>query len=226
MKKVEFHIHTRRSHDSLLSTFFIMIMCKLRKIDCVAICDHNQIEMAINKKNYLERHHINVIVGEEVFTTEGEIIGLFLNEKIPANLTPEETVFQIKKQGGLVYIPHPYDEKRYKTVLNSDALERIIDDVDFIECHNGRNISPMFSKKQNAIAEKYKKVKVVGSDAHCFFEIGRNYIMLESIEKEALLTSVKRGEMVCNPCLKFAHFWTKVARVYNKIFRGGIENEI
>ncbi|MCM1523207.1 MAG: hypothetical protein NC120_02005 [Ruminococcus sp.] len=115
--KTELHVHTRYSHDSILCISLIGLMCRLRHIDCVAVCDHNTAAGGIAAKKILPRFGVKVIAGEEIFTDSGEIIGLFLKRDIPAGLSAEDTVREIKKQGGLVYIPHPYDEKRYKTVL-------------------------------------------------------------------------------------------------------------
>ena len=146
MKKIEFHVHTRFSNDSILGLFFILMMCKFRKIDCLVITDHNEIDGAIKYKEKLLKYGIDVIVGEEIFTKDGEIIGLFLNKKIEPYLSAEDTVKRIRKQKGLVYIPHPYDEKRYKTVITQEALEKISKDIDFIEIHNGRNIRSIFKQ--------------------------------------------------------------------------------
>ena len=132
MKKIEFHVHTKFSNDSILGLFFILMMCKFRKIDCLVITDHNEIDGAIKYKEKLLKYGIDVIVGEEIFTKDGEIIGLFLNKKIEPYLSAEDTVKRIRKQKGLVYIPHPYDEKRYKTVITQEALEKISKDIDFI----------------------------------------------------------------------------------------------
>lgn len=218
--RVEFHVHTVHSKDSMLNKFFILLMCKIKKIKCIAITDHNEIKGAVKYEKFLKKHNVNVIIGEEIFTSEGEIIGLFLMNKIEKNLSPEETILQIRKQGGLVYIPHPYDEKRKETVLKSEALKRIYKDVDFIECHNGRNISTMFSIKQNEIAEKYGLTKIIGSDAHTFYEIGRNYCYINSFNKEDLINEIKNAEFYKKKCIKVAHFHTKIAKIIKMMGNG------
>ena len=133
--KTELHIHTRYSHDSLLCLNLLGVMCKIKKIDCIAICDHNTILGGLMAKKILSRYGIQVIVGEEIFTDSGEIIGLFLNSNISAGLTANKTVSEIKAQGGIVYIPHPYDEKRYRTVLKLKVLKQISNQIDLIEIH-------------------------------------------------------------------------------------------
>lgn len=218
--KIEFHVHTRHSHDSILNKYFILLMCKFKRINCIAITDHNEVKGAIKYKLFLEKHNVNVIIGEEIFTSDGEIIGLFLNSKIQPNLSAEETVKLIKEQKGLVYIPHPYDEKRYKTVLKENALLKIKDSVDLVECHNGRNIDKKYSIIQESIADKYNLNKVVGSDAHTFYELGRNYCMVDSFEKNKIIDEVKKGLFVRKKCIKFAHFNTKLVRIHKMIWKG------
>ena len=227
MKKyrIEFHVHTSISNDSFLKKRFLFLMCKLKKINCLAITDHNEIDNAIKYKEYFEKHGIKVIAGEEIFSKDGEIIGLFLTKKISPNLSAFETINEIKKQNGLVYIPHPYDEKRYKTVFKKDTLLEIKDKVDFIECHNGRNVLQKYSDIQSSIADELGLVKIVGSDAHTFYEIGRNYCEVSSLEKEDLINEIKNANFVKKKCIKFAHFNTKIVKLL-KMIKGGKWNEL
>lgn len=213
MVRTEFHIHTKYSHDSAMGMHALARMCKLRHIDCLAITDHNEIAGALAFKPYLESQGIQVIVGEEVFTSEGEIIGLWLSEHIERGLTPEETIAEIRRQGGLVYVPHPYDEKRYKTVLKPEALARVANDIDCIEVHNGRNISAEYDAKQKAIAEQYNLPQIIGCDAHCFFEVGRNYVeSAEPFTKENFLNNLASSTFHGSQCLSIAHTGTKLVR--------------
>ena len=223
---VELHTHTNYSHDSNLFNWLYLIMLKLKNINAVAITDHNEVEGAIKFKKFLKKHGIEVIVGEEIFTTKGEIIGLFIKEKINPGLSPRETMLKIKEQSGLVYIPHPYDEKRYKTVLVESEISANLDLIDIIEIHNGRNIKDHFSEKQLEIAEKYKKVKSVGSDAHTFFELGRNYIsMLNFNTSNEFYNNLKDAQLTKAKCLPIAHQVTKVDRIIKLIGKGNI-NEL
>ena len=216
--KTEFHVHTRYSKDSCLNYLMLLLMLKIKKIDTIVITDHNEIKGALKYQKKLQKHHINVIVGEEIFTTKGEIIGLNLNKRIQEGLTPLQTIKEIKKQNGIVYIPHPYDEKRYKSVLKEEEIKKNREYIDLIEIHNGRNISKDFSYKQNKIAEKYKIKKIIGSDAHTFFEIGRNIIITkEKITDKNILTEY---QFVKKDCLKFSHTCTKFIKLIKVILRG------
>lgn len=159
--RIEFHVHTIASKDSLLTKWFMLFMLKIKKINAIAITDHNEIKGALKYKDFFKKKNIDVIVGEEIFTADGEIIGLFLKRKIQEGMSAIDTVKEIVNQNGFVYIPHPYDEKRKDTVLTKKALQEIYKYVDFIEVHNGRNISYEFSEKQNEIANDFTLRKVV-----------------------------------------------------------------
>ena len=223
--KIEFHVHTSASHDSMLSKFFLFLMCKIKGINCIAITDHNEIKNAIKFKPFFKKRKIEVIVGEEIFTKEGEVIGLYLTKKIEPNLSLKETIEEIKKQKGLVYVPHPYDKKRYKTVLSYENIKKIANNIDFIECHNGRNVKKSYSDKQEEIASSLNLKKIIGSDAHTFYELGRNYCVVNSIEKKNLIKEIENAKFVKKECINFAHFNTKIVRIL-KLVKGGKWNEL
>ena len=222
--RAEFHVHTRFSKDSILNKFFILFKLKIKKIKLIAITDHNEVKGAIKYKRFLKKFGIDVIVGEEVMTNSGEIIGLFLNEKIEPLQSPEQTIKQIKKQGGIVYLPHPYDEKRYKTVLKEEKQKKLKDEIDFIEIHNGRNVSEKFSDKQKNIQQNLNITPIIGSDAHTFIELGRNYVEVEytNIEdfKNNMKNIIEKSKFHQKECIKFAHTITKFARIIKMIEKG------
>ena len=141
--KLVCHAHTKYSHDSMLPFWLLHMLCLNKGITHITITEHNNLKGALAFKEYCERkgNKLHVILGEEVMTTAGEIIGLYINEPINSGMSPEETVAEIKRQGGIVYVPHPYDEKRYKTVLKEPYIEKLQSQIDCIEVHNGRNIS-------------------------------------------------------------------------------------
>lgn len=221
MCRTEFHLHTRYSHDSMMGKMALLAMCKIRRLDCVAITDHNEIEGAKSFRDFLGRHGIDVIVGEEVFTSEGEIIGLFLSKGIDPGLTPELTIAAIKEQDGIVYVPHPYDEKRFKTVLRSDVLADCACEIDCIEVHNGRNEVEDFSRKQAELAKRFGIVPVVGGDAHCFFEVGRNYCITKTpFSRDRFIETLESARFETRPCIRAAHVVTAFVRVMKKIAGG------
>ena len=227
--RAEFHIHTNYSNDSILNNFFILLMCKIKKIKLLAITDHNEIKGALKYKEFLKKFNIDVIIGEEIMTNSGEIIGLFLTKKILPMQSIEETISKIKEQNGIIYLPHPYDEKRSKTVLNEVSQNKYKNDIDFIEIHNGRNIKKEFSKKQEQISQELKIDSIIGSDAHTFFELGRNYIEidysnLEEFQKN-IKSIIKNAKFNKKKCINLSHKITKFVKLL-KIIKKGDFNEL
>lgn len=218
------HVHTRFSADSLMCLRCLYLMCIIRKINYIAITEHNNITGALRFSEYCESHgnKVHVIIGEEVMTDSGEIIGLFLKQKIESGKSVEDTISEIKKQNGIVYIPHPYDEKRAKTVLDENEIKKHQNEIDCIECHNGRNVSPTFSVKQDEIAEKYQRQKVVGSDAHTFFEIGRNYMDIKEppLDADSFRRTIPKAILHKKVCLKTSHLVTKFVKAIRYIMEG------
>lgn len=229
MLKLEVHVHTRFSKDSILCLWPLYVKCLLRGISVIAVTEHNNIEGGKKFSEFCRKRgsKINVIVGEEIFTSQGEIIGLFLNKPIEPGLTPEETIRQIKSQGGVVYVPHPFDLKRSRTVLQENAIRDNRELIDCIEVHNGRNISKDFSAKQLEIAGKYNLRHVIGSDAHTFIEAGRNYMLINNIphDRESFINEIEHAEFVTAECIPVSHKITAIAKLL-KLAAGGKFSEI
>ena len=224
MYKMELHIHTRYSKDSLLCLNLLYIKCILKRIRCVAITEHNNIAgaLAFEKLCKKRRNKIFVIIGEEIFTKTGEVIGLYLKKEISSQMSCEDTMNEIIRQGGIVYIPHPYDEHRNKTVLNINDIKSNIDKIDCIECYNGRNISGKYEEKQRSIADEFAIAKVIGSDAHTILEVGRNIIYVNKIPKNSqeFKTCINNCTFVKKERIMFAHYITKFAKIIKLALRG------
>lgn len=226
MFRTEFHIHTKASSDSFLGKHAILARCKIKHIDCLAITDHNEVSGALEFKSWLEPRGVKVIVGEEIFTSEGEVIGLWLSERISPGLSLQETVAEIKRQGGVVYVPHPYDEKRFKTVLDRDALLSVAENVACVEVHNGRNVDSRYDDMQEIAYEEVFAInpfakRIVGCDAHCFFEIGRNTVVTESlITRDTFPLCLDKAVFDCSQCHPLAHCTTRIVRFLKMIVGG------
>ena len=168
--RLDLHCHSEASADCITPLEQFPVRCREQGIDVQAITDHNEIWGAQRLKE-LAGDDLTVIVGEEVSTSEGEIIGLFLKEKIPKGLSPEETVAEIKVQGGLVLLPHGFDPaKRYR--LRPEARQRIENDIDIVEVFNTR----VSRRKWNLAASRWALTHGLpasgGSDAHTLKDIG------------------------------------------------------
>lgn len=217
--KVVFHQHTRFSKDSYLCLWALRLKCKLKKVDCICVTDHNEIAGALEFKNKYENSKFQVIIGEEIFTDSGEIIGLFLREKILSGLTPEETVKEIEKQGGIVIIPHPYEVERGRTALKEEFFDKI--HIDAMENYNGRNFKEKYSIIQNQICEKFSFPKIVGSDAHTFFEVANNYIICDycTLDANNFIDVVCNGKFHMKHASRIFHFHTKIVKLLKRIFK-------
>lgn len=153
------------------------------RLDCIAITDHNRIDFATQAKTQLGER---IIVGEEIMTNAGEIVGLYLHEQIEPGLSPEDTVAAIRAQDGLVYIPHPFETVRKG--LHPAALERIQADVDIIEVCNGRAFLQNRGEQALVWAKLNQIAPAASSDAHGVRGLGRTYTSLRSAPvRETLL---------------------------------------
>lgn len=224
--RFEFHLHTKFSHDSLLSFRALARVLKKRDVDGVAITDHNTIKGALAFRAYCEKKRIplSVLIGEEIMTAEGELIGLFLTEEIPAGLSAEETADLIHAQGGLVCLPHPADQKRRLTVLTEEARGALGEKIDLVEAYNGRTLSLADRERQKAIANQMSALALVGSDAHTKAEAGRTVVLLSDLPHRPfhLIALLKEAVFLTAPPLPSAHRKTKWARLFKLLKRGDL----
>ncbi len=184
--RVDLHVHTRYSMDSFASLEEVHKTCMRRNI-IPAITDHNTIKGAVLYKKGYGR----CIIGEEITTREGEIIGLFLKKAVPPFLSKEETCRRIKGQGGLVYVPHPFDIFRGK-------VNNLEFDFDIIEAFNSRSLKSS-NQKAGQFAQAYNLLKGAGSDAHFSSEIGRSYVEMEGFSSaKEFLENLENAKLVTN----------------------------
>ncbi len=176
--KVDLHLHTIYSPDSNASLENIIERCKRIGIDCLAITDHNTIEGALRMQAISP---FPIIVGEEVMSSAGEIIGYFLKKEIPKGISPQEVVTSIKGQGGLVCLPHPFDSfGRYP--LKAEYREELLSQIDIIEVFNARSIRNNFSDQARLFAKQHGFLCSAGSDAHSAREVGNAYVDMPSFD--------------------------------------------
>jgi predicted metal-dependent phosphoesterase TrpH len=207
--KADLHIHTAYSMDCAMPLEQIISRCLEVGINCLSVTDHNAIAGALKLK---EMSPFPIIVSEEILTLDGEIIGMFLNQEIPSKLSAKETVAQIKAQGGLVCIPHPYDRLRF-SVFRDQIFEDIMPEVDIIEVFNARSLSPGSSARAWKLAQKYGKLASAGSDAHTPSEIGNACVeMPEFNGKDEFLASLAEGKISGNKSNPIVHFASILAR--------------
>jgi predicted metal-dependent phosphoesterase TrpH len=188
--KIDLHTHSTLSHDGGISEKQYLKVINKGKLDYIAITDHNEVDYAVlmNRK-----HGDQFIVGEEIQTGKGEIVGLFLTKKIEPHLGIKKTIAEIREQGGLVYIPHPFDIRR--SGITKLDLEKIIEEFDILEAYNARVITPLWSRQIKAFNEIHKKPTAAGSDAHSASELGRTFTMVnQKPTKSNLISMLKSPE--------------------------------
>jgi predicted metal-dependent phosphoesterase TrpH len=164
--EVDLHMHTDHSGDCATPVVVLIQTARDRGLGAIAITDHNEVSGALEARKLAEElGDIKVIVAEEVKTAEqGEVIGLFLEEKIPKGLTMAETIAEIRRQGGLVYVPHPFD--RFHSVPDYEHLLDIVEEIDILEVFNPRVAVTSFNEEAVRFAAKYRIVSGAGSDSH------------------------------------------------------------
>ena len=180
MEEIHFdmHLHSQYSTDSAIPVTAI-VKCHERTGILPLVCDHNTIAGSVKVFDTICSGHKDIprILAEEIMTSDGEIIGLFLEDEIPPFLTAEETLDRIRDQEALSIVPHPFCSYR-SSVLRTDVLDRVIDRVDIIEGFNARVINDNDNLKARQYAARYKKPVSAGSDAHTTLEPGRTFVTL------------------------------------------------
>jgi predicted metal-dependent phosphoesterase TrpH/glycosyltransferase involved in cell wall biosynthesis len=197
MIDVDLHMHTDHSYDCATPVEVLLAEARSRGLGAIAITDHNEISGAHAARARAEG--IQVIVGEEVKTgDQGEVIGLFIEEKIPRGMTLQETIAEIKRQGGLVYVPHPFD--RLHSVPDYEHLLDVLDDVDAIEVFNPRVAITEFNDEAARFAAKYRIPAGAGSDAHVPQGLGSVRIRMREFNgPEEFLESLRDADIIRNP---------------------------
>ena len=194
MIKIDLHTHSEASRDGGITPNQYAKILEEETLDVIAITDHDRIDFAQGLQQALGRERI--IVGEEITTKDGEIIGLYLTEVVPPQMTAQDTVDAIKAQNGLVYIPHPFEKVRKG--IQKDILEAIIEDVDIIEGYNGRALSQKFSPQATAFAKIHGIPSVASSDAHGVSGIGKSHTNLQNRPtRQSLLIELQSSFMIC-----------------------------
>jgi predicted metal-dependent phosphoesterase TrpH/glycosyltransferase involved in cell wall biosynthesis len=196
---VDLHMHTDHSHDCATPVEVLLATARDEGLGAIAVTDHNEISGALEAAKKAADFGVKVIVAEEVKTAhQGEVIGLFIKKKIPRGMSLAETVAEIKRQGGLVYVPHPFD--RMHSVPDYEHLLTIIDDVDAIEIYNPRVAIGSFNEEAERFARKYRIVAGAGSDSHVAHGLGSVRIRMRDFDgPEEFLESLRAAEIVTRP---------------------------
>ena len=207
--KYDLHSHSKYSSDGILDPKKIIKVAIKKGLDGIAITDHNTIKGGLEAKQY-ETGKFKVIVGSEVMTTKGEVIGLFLSEEIKSK-DFYEVIDEIKAQNGIVVLPHPFDEWRHGAFPD----EKDVKSINSIEILNSRCVKDKYNQNASKFAKKYKLGVTGGSDAHFANEIGHAGIIVETDDiYEAILKN--KLHVFGKTSTSLNHVFTKVLKTWRK----------
>ncbi|MDX6452476.1 MAG: hypothetical protein QOH16_2525 [Gaiellaceae bacterium] len=195
----DLHMHTSWSHDCSIDAAELVDHAEAEGLGAIAVTDHNVFGGALETVDYARGRDLVVIPGEEVKTDDqGEVIGLFLEREIPRGLSFGDTIDAIREQGGLVYVPHPFD--RLHAIPDPRTLHRHLADIDVLEVYNARLLFEAFNDEALRFARKYNLTMGAGSDAHVLQGVGTGALRMRAFrDPEEFLISLRTAEVLRRP---------------------------
>ena len=214
----DLHMHTHWSHDCSIGVEELLDHAEAEGLGAIAVTDHNVFGGALEAVELARGRELVVIPGEEVKTDgQGEVIGLFLDEEIPRGLSFAETLAAIREQGGLVYLPHPFD--RMHAIPHPQTLHRHLGEIDVLEVYNARLLFETYNDEAVRFARKYRLVAGAGSDAHVLQGVGTGAVRMRAFEgPEEFMLSLRSAEVLRRPkSLAYLQSLKWVAQVKEKV---------
>jgi predicted metal-dependent phosphoesterase TrpH len=195
----DLHMHTSWSHDCSIDAAELVDHAEAEGLGAIAVTDHNVFGGALEAVDYAQGRDLVVIPGEEVKTDDqGEVIGLFLEHEIPRGLSFGDTIAAIREQGGLVYVPHPFD--RLHAIPDPRTLHRHLADIDVLEVYNARLLFEAYNDEALRFARKYNLTMGAGSDAHVLQGVGTGALRMRAFrDAEEFLISLRTAEVLRRP---------------------------
>ena len=215
---IDLHMHTSWSHDCSIEPEDLVDHAEEIGLGGIAVTDHNAFGGALEAVELARERDLIVIPGEEVKTDgQGEIIGLFLEEEVPRGLSFGDTIAAIHDQGGLVYLPHPFD--RMHAIPDPATLHRHVAEIDVLEVFNARLLRETFNDEALRFARKYRLLQGAGSDAHVLQGVGTGAVRMRRFEgPEEFLLSLRSAEILRRPkSLAYLQSLKWVAQVKEKV---------
>src|SRR5207244_11157536 len=191
--RLDMHMHTEYSRDSRVALASFAELARKAELGSVCITDHDTIEGGLRLREM--NTGLQVIVGEEITTAEGEVVGLYLERRISPGHSAEKTVAMIHEQGGLAYVPHPFRRNRRRHLRRS-VLERLVPAIDIVEVFNAREVVSSSNVRALEFARAHDLPGGVGSDSHRPIEIGRAYVdVAPFVGPQELLVALREGKV-------------------------------
>jgi len=180
MLRVDTHVHSNFSRDAKASPEGIVRRCQRVGLNVIAVTDHNTIRGGLEVKRIAP---FPVIVGEEVMTTQGDLIGLFLQEEVPQGLSAIEAAQCIKEQGGLVVLPHPFDTLRHGIARHGvEAVDALLPLTDAAESYNASCMRSGYNERADEYIKAHSIPDLSASDAHFIGELGYTYTLMPEFD--------------------------------------------
>jgi hypothetical protein len=212
--KVDLHSHTLWSKDCLTRFETIIRLCRLRDVDRIAITDHNTAQGALAMQQLAPDL---VIVGEEIMTTQGEILAYFVRESVPAGLTPLETIRRLRDQGAVISVSHPFDRLR-KGAWHEHELLEFVDQIDAVEVFNARCLFAEDNAKALAFAQAHNLSGTAGSDAHSRPEYGQAMLRLPPFhDADSMRAALRAAQVAGGLSLPYVHGFSTAAKWAKKL---------
>ena len=195
----DLHMHTSWSHDCSIEVDDLLDHAEAQGLGAIAVTDHNVFGGALEAVELARGRRLVVIPGEEVKTADqGEVIGLFLREEIPRGMSFGETIAAIRAQGGLVYVPHPFD--RLHAIPAPETLHRHLAEIDVLEVYNARLLFEAYNEEALRFARKYNLTPGAGSDAHVLAGVGTGAVRMRRFSgPEEFMVSLHDAEVLRRP---------------------------
>jgi predicted metal-dependent phosphoesterase TrpH/glycosyltransferase involved in cell wall biosynthesis len=215
---VDLHMHTSWSHDCSTEVEGLLDHAEGIGLGAIAVTDHNAFGGAREAEELAAARDLIVIPGEEVKTKgQGEVIGLFLNEEVPRGMSFADTLAAIREQGGLVYLPHPFD--RMHSIPDPATLHRHVAEIDVLEVYNARLLRDSFNDEALRFARKYRLLQGAGSDAHVLQGVGTGAVRMRRFDgPEEFLLALRSAEILRRPkSLAYLQSLKWVAQVKEKV---------
>ena len=214
----DLHMHTNWSHDCSIEVDDLLDYAEAEGLGAIAVTDHNVFGGALEAVEKARGRDLVVIPGEEVKTDDqGEVIGLFLHEEIPRGMTFADTVAAIRDQGGVVYVPHPFD--RMHAIPFPATLHRHLHEIDVLEVYNARLLFEGYNDEAVRFARKYGLPAGAGSDAHVLQGVGTGALRMRAFEgPEEFMVALRSAEVLRRPkSLAYLQSLKWVAQVKEKV---------
>jgi predicted metal-dependent phosphoesterase TrpH len=214
----DLHMHTDWSSDCATPVSDLLEHAEELGLGAIAITDHNVFGGALEAVELARARDLMVIPGEEIKTDgQGEVIGLFLRQEIPRGLSFADTIAAIREQGGLVYLPHPFD--RLHSIPDPATLHRHVPEIDVFEVFNARLLRDTFNDEALRFARKYRLLQGAGSDAHVLQGVGTGAVRMRRFDgAEEFLLSLRTAEILRRPkSLAYLQSLKWVAQVKEKV---------